>query len=123
MATKKKKTTATDPLEEAKMDAPDAVDAPPADRSEDDTAEVKVPKHEPAPAAPPPEPPKSVERPEWEVQKKITISWGKQMLTLQPGTRIGVHTHGPGCVKKMRDAGVALKAKNMLAEQEDAQKE
>jgi len=48
--------------------------------------------------------------PKYVVQNdKITISWGESMLRLRKGTIIGEHSHGPGAVDRMRNAGVALK--------------
>ena len=61
-------------------------------------------------AAPPPE------RPEWEVQKKVTVSWGGQMVTFHAGTVVGFHTHGRAGVQRMRNSGVSLKAMNAAAE-------
>lgn len=42
------------------------------------------------------------------VARKITISWGQQMLNLRPGKVIDEVVYGPGAIEKMRNAGVAF---------------
>jgi hypothetical protein len=36
------------------------------------------------------------------------ISWESSMIKLRKGNLVGEHSHGPGCIERMRNAGVAL---------------
>lgn len=42
------------------------------------------------------------------VANRITVSWGGQMLTLNPGDLVGESSYGPGCVEKLRSYGVKI---------------
>ena len=62
-----------------------------------------------AEAAPPAE--SKISREIYVVERKVTISWGSQMLNLQQGKEISEASHGRGCIAKLENMGVALKKK------------
>jgi hypothetical protein len=100
MAAKK---VSADPLDAMKLVEPEVPPAPST-------------KPEPAPqAAPPPEPPTlpgpdalGKAPPSFQVQRKITVSWGGTFITLNPGDVVSEASYGPGSVERLRNAGVAL---------------
>lgn len=109
---KDKPTKTVDPLEAVATPA-----APPAASSQlDDDFEAKpAAKPEEAkpveePKLPPPgavAPPKKA--PKFEVVRQVTISWGLSMITLRPGDVVSDEGYGDGAVKRMEQAGVALR--------------
>lgn len=54
--------------------------------------------------AAPPEPQKR-----FIVQRKISIYWNGQFITLQAGADVSPKYYGSGCVEKMRDSGVDIR--------------
>lgn len=102
---------ANDPLEEAKGgDGEDA--GPPREtvqREERAQAAARVEQKKVDKKAPPPARPKVVDqRPDYRVTNAITISWGASQIRFMPGVVVSERTHGPGCISKFRNAGVAL---------------
>lgn len=61
-------------------------------------AEVVVPKMEEKPV----QPESKV------VARRVTISWGSQMITLNPGDVVSESSYGPGSLQRMQDSGVAF---------------
>jgi len=55
-----------------------------------------------------PEPPKPAVVTKMVVARKVTVSWGGQMLNLGVGDVISEESYGPGAIQRMRDAGVAF---------------
>ncbi len=101
-----KKSEFRDPLEAAKIQAPESPPQPsqvaptlaPPPKAAPQLEEPVLP-----PPGPPPAPPEV-----YKVVGRHTISWSGQFIKLNPGDLISERLYGAGAIQRMRDAGVAL---------------
>ena len=95
-----------DPLAAAKVPVPGAEAEPKAEPKP--AAEKKGPKKRSHASPKVAAAPVKVPATRHVVQRKVTVSWGSQMLTLHPGKVISDDSYGEGAVEKLRNMGVAL---------------
>lgn len=117
MSTKKKPDEkVADPLEAVKVSSVEKAPAQktlpePAKSSEPVKAPVTTPAKKPRKNEPPPVVPEPVENkwPVYKILSTISISWNGQIIRLKEGGNVSEATHGSGAIKRMINAGVALK--------------
>lgn len=106
-----------DPLQQVRIEAPQK-SAAPVEPSQDDLSERALAdgkskgkskgKAATDPVVPEVPPTVDVKVKRYKVLRKITISWGGQMITLHADQEVSDESYGPGACERMINSGVAL---------------